>query len=72
MFTNKEIEYIRNTIENGNNILIRKSRNDILILEQRTRTLSKFDKDRQLSEKEKKENVGIHIIKYCWTQRKTT
>ncbi len=55
MFNEKEIEYIRRTIENGNNILIRKSKNDILILEQRTKTLSRFDKDRQISEKEKKE-----------------
>ncbi len=53
MFSQKEIEYIRKTLESGNNVIIRKSKNDILILEQRTKTLSKFNEDRQLPEKEK-------------------
>lgn len=55
MFSDNDIQMIKKSLENGNNILIRKSRNDILIVEQRTKTLSRFDKDRQISEKEKKE-----------------
>lgn len=55
LFSDNDIQMIKKSLDNGNNILIRKSRNDILILEQRTKTLSRFDKDRQISEKENKE-----------------